>query len=649
MNPTLLLIDVQRDFLNQVSEPHPQELTFNIAEWLRTFRKRGWPVVHVRTEVTLDPDTRMPHWSKAGREMCLEGSDGSLPPQVCMEESGEVVLTKTFFSGFANDALEQRLEVTGTDLLILAGVHTQSCLLQTALDAYQRGFKVGLAGDAVGTYDPLAGATTERYLAARGIRAYCLDELEGAKPAVKTSQAVCSAVIQGQERYFGGDSWTHFRPTDAQPSWSFVPADAALVHDAVASTSRARLDWWNLGTKARSEVLETFAQTLEEHREPLIDLLVEDVGKPICQARGEVGAAVAMVRAINSRFADDLSTSDARWRRLPVGSVALVTPFNNPLMIPVGKFAAALALGNGVVWKPAPSGSRVALLATRLLRESGVPNGTLNLLLGGTETALSLFSHPGIDAVTLSGGMRAGYTAISVCSSLHRPLQAELGGNNAAIAWGEFDLEKMVTEVTAGAFGFAGQRCPANRRLIVEESRFDSVLEILREKVSGYPVGDPRLEATDCGPMISAAQRSKFLRTLEIAHDCKQFSALQPQEAGYYQAPVLVWGCRPESHIVQEESFGPVLVLQAARDFEQAIEFANGVKQGLAASLFSLEEDLQSRFLSHAQAGILKLNSATHGAHPEVPFGGWKRSGLGPPEHGPGDVEFYTRWQAVYR
>ncbi|MCA9779009.1 MAG: aldehyde dehydrogenase family protein, partial [Candidatus Eremiobacteraeota bacterium] len=256
--------------------------------------------------------------------------------------------------------------------------------------------------------------------------------------------------------------------------------------------------------------------------------------------------------------------------------------------------------------------------------------------------------HPGIDAVTLSGGLRAGYAAVSVCSSLHKPLQAELGGNNAAIAWGDFDLENMAAEVTSGAFGFAGQRCTANRRLIVEESRFDGVLEILRERVSSYPVGDPRLDATDCGPMISAAQRSKFLRALEIAHDSKKFSALQPREAGYYQAPVLVWGCRPESHIVQEESFGPVLVLQTARDFEQAIELANGVKQGLAASRFCLEEDLQSRFLTHAQAGILKLNSATHGAHPEVPFGGWKRSGLGPPEHGPGDVEFYTKWQAVY-
>lgn len=122
MNPTLLLIDVQRDFLSQVSEPHPQELTFNIAEWLRTFRKRGWPVVHVRTEVTLDPDTRMPHWSKAGREMCLKGSEGSLPPRMCKEKSGEVVLMKTFFSGFANGALEQLLKETGTNLLILAGV-----------------------------------------------------------------------------------------------------------------------------------------------------------------------------------------------------------------------------------------------------------------------------------------------------------------------------------------------------------------------------------------------------------------------------------------------------------------------------------------------------------------------------------------------
>ncbi len=649
MKPALLLVDVQYDFLSQVQEPHPEELVHTLDSWLQSFRAQGWPVFHLRTEVTLEPDTRMPHWVAEGRKICLRGEPGSLPPPQCESLESEAVFTKSYFSGFTNANLESALSESGAEVLILAGIHTQSCLLQTALDAYQRGLNVGLAEGAIGSYDPLAGATTELYLSKRRIRTYSLAELQARPPTSRiASKTLPSGLVGEAERATKGETWTHHRPVDGTPCWSFNETDIALLDEAVERTERAHKDWRQTELSTRITILESFADLLERNRENLTSLLVEDIGKPVSHADGEVSASAAMVRSIIARLEADLTVSDPRYRRCPVGTVALVTPFNNPLMIPVGKFAAALAFGNGVVWKPAPSGSRISLEVAHLLTKAGLPPDTLNLVLGGAQTAVSLFAHPRVDVVTLSGGMRAGRFALSICSSLHRPLQAELGGNNAAVAWGQVEWEKVAAEVTAGAFGFAGQRCTANRRLIVERKHLETALEALTEKTRDYPVGDPSSESTDCGPLISEEQRSRVRRTLEIASEARRFSAPEAALPGFYQTPTLLWSCRPESHLVQEESFGPLLVVQTAETFEQAVSLANGVKQGLVASLFSTDEELQSRFLSQAQAGILKLNTATHGAHPEVPFGGWKKSGLGPPEHGPGDGEFYTKWQAVY-
>ena len=203
------------------------------------------------------------------------------------------------------------------------------------------------------------------------------------------------------------------------------------------------------------------------------------------------------------------------------------------------------------------------------------------------------------------------------------PLQAELGGNNAAIVWSDTDLAVAATAVAEAAFGFAGQRCTANRRVVLDAVCRDEFLEHLRRAVDAL---DPR---ADVGALISTAKRDQVAALVARAGG---LLVQGPADAtpGYFP-PTVIQCDNPAAEIVQEETFGPVLVVQPARDFDDALRLCNGVRHGLVAALFSRSAERQARFLEAAQAGILKIDRTTADADAEAPFGGWKASGIGPP------------------
>jgi alpha-ketoglutaric semialdehyde dehydrogenase len=210
--------------------------------------------------------------------------------------------------------------------------------------------------------------------------------------------------------------------------------------------------------------------------------------------------------------------------------------------------------------------------------------------------------------------------------------------------------------VAAGAFEMAGQRCTANRRVIVLESCRAEFLQRLRDERGALCWGDPLRAETRIGPLVNVRHCERVRGIVERAiADCGP--ALLPQGTalpvvkgfeGAWYPPTIVCCANPSHEIVQEETFGPVLVVQTARDWEHAMRLCNGVRQGLAAAVFTRSREIASRFLDEAEAGILKVNQSTADAAVDVPFGGWKASGLGPPEHGAFDIDFYTRPQTVY-
>ncbi|MFN7286729.1 MAG: aldehyde dehydrogenase family protein, partial [Verrucomicrobiota bacterium] len=288
------------------------------------------------------------------------------------------------------------------------------------------------------------------------------------------------------------------------------------------------------------------------------------------------------------------------------------------------------AHGNAVVLKPSPLAGAVADYLADLVE----PRGLVQVVHGGAAVARQLMEDPLVDGVALTGSEQAGFAARVICAQRAIPLQAELGGNNAAIILGDADLPAAAAAVAEGAFGFSGQRCTANRRAIVLRSILPEFLRLLQSQLR--PVG----------PLISQDHYQHVAAMVERSGGVI-FQGEQPAEPDTYPATVIL--CEdPSAEIVQEETFGPVLVVQPADDFGHALQLCNGVRQGLAAALFSQCPEHQARFLEQARAGILKLNLTTADADAEAPFGGWKASGIGPPAHGRSNREFYTRTQAVY-
>ncbi len=621
MKPVLLLVDLQNDFLlGPRLEPHPASVVAAAERVLHACRATDIPVIHVWTTVSRAPDNRMPHRKRSGEWSCVEGTPGHACPDVLQPRAGELIVQKNFFSAFSTGELGAALRGLKADLVILAGVHLHACLRATALDAYAEGYRVLAVEDGSASDDPLHAAITKRYLQDRSI-------------AFRGSEEIVAAIETTSEKI----------------EQFFTASPEAKKSEIASACQRARktlINWRETPAAERLKILHLFARSLEQRTEELVELLISDIGKPIRYARAEVGRALALIAAGDKQLlpATDRHTG---YRREPLGLVALISPFNNPLAIPIGKIVPALLFGNVVIWKPAIPGSRIAKLTTEIFARATDRSDLLQMINGSEETARAVMEA--CDAVTISGSLKAGYAAREICARNSIPLQAELGGNNASIVWDDADLPAAARAIAEGAFVFAGQRCTANRRAIVSAKIYDAFLEELIAASRALVCGDPRDENTHLGPLISAASGRRVRAIIERARAASHrvITAIENADAQWV-APTIICCDDGSAEIVQEETFGPVLVVQRAKDWDEAIALCNGVKQGLAAALFSTSPQLIDDFLRRVQAGILKIDSSTADAAVDLPFGGWKASGIGPPEHYPANHEFFTRFQAIY-
>jgi len=646
MNPALVLIDLQPDFLNGIGlQPAAGVVIHAAARLLAGCRNRGVPVFHVVTTVQREPDNRMPHWKMTETWRCVEGSAGHESPRSLAHLPSEPVISKRFFSGFGSGELDQQLKTRGCDTLILAGVHLHACVRALAFDAYERGYGVWIAEDAVASDDPLHAAITRRYLERRAATFASVDQL--------------IAMLTGTR--IADKTFAHVSPHDRrQELWHVGFDDRSAVNAAAVAAKRGSPAWQARESANRAEVLRRWAANLLAEAEPLAALVVSDIGKPITQARAEIRRSADLLMATAGLASEPLSVTSskaARFRYVPLGVVAIITPYNNPVAIPVGKIGPALLYGNTVVWKPAPAASMIGRRVLELARKAGVPEDVLLLCTGDRASAMRLAEDENIDGVTVSGSALAGFAIQEVCARRSVPYQGELGGNNAAIVWDDAELSMAASEIVAGAFGFAGQRCTANRRVVVAEAIAKPFLLELEQATARLRWGDPMHPDTLIGPLISVGKRDAIdgLVRRSAAVGCQsrvphrnQQDLAELIERGAYYPPTIVLADDPSHEIVQEESFGPLLVVQRAPGFDRAIELCNGVRQGLVASVFSSSPELRARFMRDAHAGVLKINAATADADAVSPLGGWKASGVGPAEHGPSDREFYCRVQTVY-
>ncbi len=632
MPPALLLVDLQRDFLERPGlQPSPNELTGSIADVLGHARSVGMPVGHIRTRVDPAGHDRMPHWRNTDTWACVAGTPGAEAPPPLAALSAEPVFYKQFFSGFADPGLDAWLQERGVRELWVLGIYTHGCVRATVLDAYERGYDVTVVDDCIGSTDLLHARITRDYLRARAIRFAGSSELLAASPPPDV----------------------HFNPDRPdQPVVKVKRSGDDAIEGAVATVNQAQLAWSARPLAERQAVIGRFADLLSAARPQLEQSMVRDLGKPRRDARDELrrasGHVAAALELTDREVLDDLTEIQYQ----PQGTVALVTPWNNPVAIPVGKLAAALVLGNGVTWKPAFQADAISRHLLALLQECGLPHGLVELVNGGPREVTNLAAHPHVHAVSLTGPESAGLAVAAVCRPLGKPLQAELGGNNALLVLADAQPEEHAATWVRQAFGFAGQRCTAVRRFVVEDAIADRFESLFRSAMEHLQVTGPGDLDCDVGPLLSRDHLARVRGAVDDAlrRGARLVAGGAPVEgvSGHYYQPTLLADLPPDDPMVQEELFGPVAVLQRAEDFEQGLALVNGVRQGLLAGIATHSPEHREQFSRRVQAGIV-LDGGVMRIHPAAPFGGRKASQIGPPEHGRWDREFFTRVRVFYR
>ena len=468
--------------------------------------------------------------------------------------------------------------------------------------------------------------------------------------------------IRGAWAESEGDSWlTDLNPSNAADIVAYVPEGTSDdARHAVSAAADAFGPWSALTGVARADHLYRWSVAIADRQEPLAQALAREVGKPIGEARGEVGRCIAIlryyageaVREVGEVIPAQTAGSLQFTLREPLGVVALITPWNFPVAIPLWKTAPALAFGNTVVLKPAEMASHVATLLAETAAGAGIPPGVFNVLPGsGATVGEALLRAPDVSAVSFTGSGRVGAVVAAIAAERNIRYQTEMGGKNVAIVLPDADLTQAATLTAAGAMRYAGQKCTATSRVVVAREVEDPFLDQLRRQIDGLVLGPVTAPNAAVGPVITEQARDAIRRTLDASDAERVYEGKVPDTAdfanGWFLPPIVVRGAATDSDLAQRELFGPVLAMFEANDLDQAIELANGTRYGLSASLFTRDVRSALRYIHRIEAGLVRVNGDTTGVDPHAPFGGMKGSSSGSREQGGAAREFYTEIKTV--
>lgn len=455
-----------------------------------------------------------------------------------------------------------------------------------------------------------------------------------------------------------GPSSPSVNPTHPSDTVAQVPCGSGEeVLRATNVAAEAGASWASLSGPQRAEHLYRWAEAIQARSSEMAEAVVREVGKPIGEARGEVARCVAILRyyageAVRSHgeVIPAQAASHVQYSlHVPLGVVALITPWNFPVAIPLWKAAPALAFGNTVVLKPAEQASYCALLLAETAHAAGMPPGTFNVLFGkGSVIGDALLTAPEVRAVSFTGSDSTGMRIAKTAAARNIRYQTEMGGKNVGIVLGDADLKQAAALVAGGAMRFAGQKCTATSRAVVVRSVKEAFLAELSAAVEALPVGDPAELATAVGPVISAQAQEGLEAAIASAAGRKVLQGLPSGlPDGYFVGPTVLADVPIDSEVAQEELFGPVLAVIDAEDFDDAIELANQTRFGLSASLFTRDLSSALAYCRRIEAGLVRVNGDTTGVDPHAPFGGVKGSSSGTREQGSAAREFYTEIKTV--
>lgn len=452
----------------------------------------------------------------------------------------------------------------------------------------------------------------------------------------------------------GSASFDVINPANEQVIGQAPDATPADLDRAVAAARAAFPAWSALPIEKRREYLNAMAQAILANIDPLKRLLTSEQGKPHADAEADVGGAAFWLMGASSLdlpvvINEDSEERYSETRRVPIGVVGAIAPWNFPMILAAFKIGPGLLAGNTMVLKPSPFTPLTTLKLGEIIKDI-LPAGVLNIVSGGDNLGPWMTSHPGIDKVSFTGSTATGKKVMQSASSTLKRVTLELGGNDPAIVMPDVDVEKVAEQLFWAAFGNNGQICIATKRMYVHKDIYEPLRDAIVAYAKTVKIGDGSEQGTRLGPINN---RPQYERVLDLIRDAKEkgYTFLMGGEKsdvpGYF-IPVTILDNPPEdSRIVQEEQFGPVLPLLKFDDYDDVVARANATDYGLGGSVWGNDEEKAFEIAKRIQSGTVWVNEVQH-LSPTAAFGGLKQSGLGV-EGGEEGLLEYTNAQTLVR
>jgi aldehyde dehydrogenase (NAD+) len=460
----------------------------------------------------------------------------------------------------------------------------------------------------------------------------------------------------------GRTTFQTINPANEELLAEIAEAEVGDVDAAVNAATEAFKSWRLVPAPLRGELLFKIGDILKKQKEELSQLLTQDMGKVISEARGDVQEAIDMAyfmggegrRLLGYTAPVEMPNKFGMAVRDPAGVVGLITPWNFPIAVPSWKIFPALVAGNTVIWKPSPETPAISAAFVKVFEEAGLPAGVFNLILApGVDVAKALVSHPGVRVLSFTGSTPTGRAIGETAARLNKKVSLEMGGKNAIIVMDDANVE-LVTDATLWAsFGTSGQRCTAASRLIVQKGIAGRVKESLVERTKTLRLGnglDPKVEV---GPVINKAAIDRIHNFVQMgqkegARPLIGASVADVNGKGFFYSPTLFDGVQPGSTLEAEEIFGPVLSIIEVASLEEAIEVNNRSQYGLSTSIFTQDVNRAFTAMRDIFSGLVYINHGTTGAEIQFPFGGVRGTGNGHREAGQAALEVFTEWKSIY-
>jgi aminomuconate-semialdehyde/2-hydroxymuconate-6-semialdehyde dehydrogenase len=467
----------------------------------------------------------------------------------------------------------------------------------------------------------------------------------------------------GGKFLISGSKFEDINPVDGSLIAMVAEADAEMVDNAVRA-GRAALNgpWGSASAEERAKLLHAIADGIERRFDEFVEAEIADTGKPISQARTlDIPRGVANFRFFANLVtstgteASEMSTTDGGRAlnysvRKPLGVVAVISPWNLPLLLLTWKVAPALASGNAVVAKPSEETPGTAALLAEVMESAGVPAGVFNLVNGfGPDSAGEfLTTHTQVDAITFTGESATGSAIMKAAADNVKGLSFELGGKNAAIIFDDTDFDKAIDGTVRSVFSNCGQVCLCSERVYVHESIFEDFVARLKARAQNLVLGWPTNDDTEIGPLISKEHRKKVLAYYELAH--KEGASVETgggipefgdeRDGGAWIEPTILTGLPESARCVREEIFGPVCHIAPFNTDDEAVALANDSDYGLAAAVWTTDLSRAHNVARRIDVGIVWVNT-WYLRDLRTPFGGVKLSGIGR-EGGLHSLNFYS-------